>query len=169
MYSPLDDFLADHEYYYERPTVGYPASRLNEMREAGIKLQLLNRQVSKLEEIIRKQGAALSEKDAGHKILQSQLRELSAIKERQIRELSSTVKQLEKQNRDLDQAMKEKNQHLELCQRRLQSLDKFLTTSIPSFEKLIASFKQFAMNNESSLHLDSSESSKDPTISSLAS
>ena len=173
MYSPLDDFLSESDYYYERPVVGYPASRLNDMRESAMKLQLLNRQVSKLEEIIRKQGAALSEKDAGHKILQSQLRELNIMKERQIRELSNTVRSLEKQNRDLDQAVKEKNEHLEVCQRRLNTLDKFLSSSIPSFERLLANFKSFAINNDSGLNNsvngDANGESKEQTIASFSS
>lgn len=160
MYSPLDDFLADHDYYYDRSSLGYSASRLREVREASERLQLLNRQVTDLEDIIRKQGAALSEKDAGHKILRSQLRELKEIKERQIRELSNAVQQLEERNQELDQEVKEKSENLEECQRKLLFLDKFLTASIPSFENLISNLKKFTLSNG---NLGSNEPSSDLT------
>lgn len=154
MYSPYDDLLGESDLYFG-DTGNYSSSsssslsRVREVREAGERLHLLSRQVSDLEDIIRKQGAALSEKDAGHKVLRSQLKELKEMKERQIRELASVVKRLEEKNHQLDLQVKEKDDSLNECRKKLVTLDRVVAHSIPSFEKLINSLKKFTLMSDS--------------------
>lgn len=153
MYSPDEDFLTDDDYYYHhrKPTssLGYAAhvSARLAAREAGDHLQRMHRRVIDLEDVIRSQGIALSEKDAGHRLLKSQLRELRELKERQIRELNSAISQLEDRNRDLDVEMKKKNEGLDDCQKKLLMLDKLLTNSLPGVEKFLANLKKLNAGN----------------------
>ena len=156
MYSPYDDSWCESDLYFG-DTGNYSSSssslsRLKEVREAGERLHLLTRQVSELEDIIRKQGAALSEKDALHKVLRCQSKELKDIKEKQIRELSSAVRRLEEKNQQLDLQVREKDDCLNECRKKLVSLDRVVTHSISSFEKLIQNLKKASLMSEAEMH-----------------
>lgn len=152
MYSPYDDPWFESDLYLG-DTGNYPSSsssslsRLKEVREAGERLHFLTRQVSELEDIIREQGAALSEKDALHKVLRCQLKELKDIKEKQIHELLTSVRRLEEKNQQLDLQVREKDDSLNECRSKLLSLDRVVAHSIPSFEKLIDKLKKACLVN----------------------
>ena len=153
MYSPEEDFLAEEDYFYHHrkpsSSMGYAAhvSARLAAREASDHLQRLHRRVIDLEDVIRSQGIALSEKDAGHRLLKSQLRELRELKERQIRELNAAIAQLEDRNRDLDVEVKKKNEGLDDCQRKLLMLDKLCNSSLPAVEKFVANLKKLNAGN----------------------
>ena len=150
MYSP-EDYLPDDDFYYQRKS--YFASqhaavnRLTNARETSDHLQRLHRRVTDLESIIRDQGLAINEKEAGHRLLRSQLRELKDIKERQVKELSVTVSRLQERNRSMDDEIRRKSEGLDECQKRLMLLDKLLATSLPAVEKLVTNLKRFSLTN----------------------
>jgi len=120
MYSPDEDFLDDDDFFYHKTTSTKPnpysdrrsANRYNDSirRESSEHLQRLHRRVTELEDIIHSQNIALSEKDAGHRLLRSQLQEFKDKKDRQVRELTSAVTRLESQDRDLDKILKKKSE-----------------------------------------------------------
>lgn len=160
MYSP-EDYLPDDDFYYQRKSyIGShhaPVSRLSSTREANENLQRLHRRVIDLEEVIRNQGVAINEKEAGHRLLRAQLRELKDIKERQVKELSVTVSRLQERNRSLDDEIKRKSEGLDECQKRLILLDKLLATSLPAVEKLVSSLKRFSVTNADLIKIQSKQ------------
>lgn len=158
MYSPEDDYFPDEDFYYPRKSYSYSSSTgfsqastgsrsLATAREANEHLQRLHRRVTDLEEIIRNQGIAINEKEAGHRLLRSQLRELKDIKERQVKELSLTVSKLQEKNRSLDDQIRRKSEGLDECHKRLILLDKLLSTSLPAVEKLVSNLRRFSVSN----------------------
>jgi len=153
MYSPEDDFLLDDDYYYHKTpglssySTSNHVARALATREANEHLQRLHRRVVDLEDVIRSQGLALSEKDAGHRLLRNQLKELKEIKERQIKELREAIAALEDRNRDLDLEVKKKAEGLEDCQRKLLLLDRLVSTQLPSIEKFVANLKKINAGN----------------------
>lgn len=171
MYSP-DDYLQDDDFYYQRKSYysshqHAPVSRLSSAKETSEQLQRLHRRVTDLEseqvtleEIIRKQGIAINEKEAGHRLLRSQLRELKDIRERQMKELSLTVSRLQtlqERNRSLDDELKRKSEGLDECQKRLILLDKLLATSLPAVEKLLSNLKRFSATNAELIKIQSKQ------------
>lgn len=167
MYSP-EDYLPEEDFYYQRKSYASSqhaaaASRLASARETNEHLQRLHRRVTDLEEIIRSQGLAINEKEAGHRLLRSQLRELKDIKERQVKELSTTISRLHERNRCLDDEMRRKSEGLDECQKRLIMLDKLLATSLPAVETLVASLKRLSCSSSDLIKMQSKQNANDVT------
>src|SRR5258708_5537906 len=104
------------------------------IKEANEHLQLLHLKVTDLEDIIRSQGIALSEKDINYR---RQLKDLKEAKEMQIEELTRTIVKMEEKNKDLEKEVKEKREKLEDCQQKLLLLDNVISSSLPSLEGLL--------------------------------
>ena len=111
MFSPEDEDLYDSDdHLYRMKTTTTTSSygkygqqrdltpNRNNLKEASEHLRLLRQRVTDLEDIIKSQGVALTEKDVGYR---KQLKELKESKERQIVELTQVIARLEQRNQEL--------------------------------------------------------------------
>lgn len=112
------------------------------IKEANEHLQLLHQRVSDLEDIIRSQGMALSEKEVTYR---RQLLELKESKERHIEDLSRTILRLEERNRTLERDLKTKVNLVDTIKEKNGLLKEFVLKSMPPLEQLVIEMKQMVV------------------------
>lgn len=151
MYSHSDDLFTDSDDYFddtnESLCIELSSTRLQDIRNAD-RFQLLERRVNDLEEIVRKQHADLSEKDASYKVLRAQLKQLKDIKDRRIDDLARTVLKLQEKHHQLDAQIKVKNANLAQYQGKLNLLSEIINTSLPSVEDLVSNLRKLTLDTD---------------------